>query len=277
MGDLDSNQTVVSDMKAYEKATDKEIDDLNKEIQNETQYLSRNPHLSPSASSEMRAAIQGQLLKIREIMKQRDDLSKAQAQKAKQWGQQYAGIAPYNSGSSAPDSGTASSVGTAASPVRAAHHDVLASYNPGVVTNAAKIPVSFSDLRSQRLQQRQGRVHRLCQPSPYPDGVTNPTARQNWMNGLLTAAQRESSYNPAAINLSDSNAAAGDPSRGLMQTIPSTFAAYHEPGTSTNIYNPVANIAAAMNYVMSRYGVLPNGSNLGSVPQFNPNDAPQGY
>jgi SLT domain-containing protein len=46
----------------------------------------------------------------------------------------------------------------------------------------------------------------------------------------------------------NSNAAMGDPSRGLMQTIMTTFRAYHWPGTSWDIYNPLANIAAAINY-----------------------------
>lgn len=60
--------------------------------------------------------------------------------------------------------------------------------------------------------------------------------------------------NPMAINLTDSNAAAGDPSRGLMQVIGSTFAAYHWPGTSNNIYDALANIAAALNYAAHVYG-----------------------
>jgi Transglycosylase SLT domain len=116
-------------------------------------------------------------------------------------------------------------------------------------------------------------------------GIANPAARNSWASGLLVAMSRESNYNPLAVNGWDSNAhgpqvADGYPSgssRGLMQTIPTTFAANHQPGTSTNIYNPVANICAAMNYVMNRYGVSRNGSNLGTVGQFNPNDAPGGY
>ena len=54
--------------------------------------------------------------------------------------------------------------------------------------------------------------------------------------------------------------------------------AYHQPGTSTSIYEPVANIAASMNYVMDRYGVSPDGSNLAArVAQANPNAAGGGY
>lgn len=80
----------------------------------------------------------------------------------------------------------------------------------------------------------------------------------SWLNDLETIARYESGFNPNAINLSDSNAAAGDPSRGLMQTIMSTFIGYHQAGTSNNIYDPVANIAAAINYIKARYGTVFN-------------------
>ena len=83
---------------------------------------------------------------------------------------------------------------------------------------------------------------------------------------VLYQMQTESGGNPNAINLWDSNAKAGDPSRGLMQTIGSTFAAYHVPGTSNNIYDPLANIAAAINYARSRYGptLMSGGMGMGS-------------
>lgn len=80
----------------------------------------------------------------------------------------------------------------------------------------------------------------------------------SWLSDLETIAKYESGFNPNAINLSDSNAAAGDPSRGLMQTIMATFTAYHQAGTSNNIYDPVANIAAAINYIRARYGTVFN-------------------
>jgi SLT domain-containing protein len=116
-------------------------------------------------------------------------------------------------------------------------------------------------------------------------GITNPTARQNWINGYLVAANRESSFQAAAVNKTDGNAvgatqsdgAPAGSSRGFLQDTPEVFAEYHEPGTSDDIYDPVANIAASMNYVMARYGVNQDGSNLGNVAQFNPNDAPHGY
>ena len=71
---------------------------------------------------------------------------------------------------------------------------------------------------------------------------------QSLAHYVLYQMQTESGGNPNAINLTDINAQHGDPSRGLMQTIGATFAAYHWPGTSWNIYDPLANIAAAINY-----------------------------
>jgi SLT domain-containing protein len=83
---------------------------------------------------------------------------------------------------------------------------------------------------------------------------------------VLFQMQTESGGNPNAINLGDINARMGDPSRGLMQTIGSTFAAYHWPGTSWNIFNPFANIAAALNYARHVYGpsLMSGGMGIGS-------------
>jgi hypothetical protein len=77
-------------------------------------------------------------------------------------------------------------------------------------------------------------------------------------NGIYRNIMRESSGNPNAINLWDSNAAKGIPSKGLLQTIDPTFNAYHVSGTSWNVYNPVANIAAACNYAYHVYGGMDN-------------------
>lgn len=76
----------------------------------------------------------------------------------------------------------------------------------------------------------------------------------SWDADMLRLIARESGGNVHAINLTDSNAKAGDPSRGLTQTIGATFRAYHQPGTSNDIYDPVANIAASINYIKGRYG-----------------------
>lgn len=77
-------------------------------------------------------------------------------------------------------------------------------------------------------------------------------------NGIHRNIIRESSGNPNAINLWDSNAAKGIPSKGLLQVIDPTFNAYHVAGTSFNIYDPVANITAACNYAAARYGSIDN-------------------
>lgn len=74
---------------------------------------------------------------------------------------------------------------------------------------------------------------------------------------LATIVQHESSGNPAAINNWDSNAKAGHPSKGLMQTIDSTFSKYAMAGHK-DIWNPVDNAIAAINYAVSRYGSLGN-------------------
>ncbi|MER6078727.1 transglycosylase SLT domain-containing protein [Streptomyces sp. NPDC001833] len=77
-------------------------------------------------------------------------------------------------------------------------------------------------------------------------------------NGIYRNLMRESSGNPRAINLWDSNAAKGIPSKGLLQVIDPTFKAYHVDGTSFDIYDPVANITAACNYAAARYGSIDN-------------------
>ncbi|MEK0099315.1 transglycosylase SLT domain-containing protein [Streptomyces sp. A475] len=76
--------------------------------------------------------------------------------------------------------------------------------------------------------------------------------------GLHRNILRESSGNPQAINNWDINAINGIPSKGLLQVIPPTFTAYHVPGTSWNIYDPVANITAAANYAADKYGSMDN-------------------
>lgn len=71
--------------------------------------------------------------------------------------------------------------------------------------------------------------------------------------GLIRAAKAESGGNPKAVNNWDINAKLGHPSKGLMQTIDSTFNAYKVKGHG-NIWNPVDNMAAAIMYMIGRYG-----------------------
>jgi hypothetical protein len=74
---------------------------------------------------------------------------------------------------------------------------------------------------------------------------------------LEIVAQHESGGDPTAVNNWDSNAKAGHPSKGLMQTIDGTFNTYKLPGHE-DIYNPVDNAVAAIRYAIKRYGSLSN-------------------
>lgn len=73
--------------------------------------------------------------------------------------------------------------------------------------------------------------------------------------GVLSLISHESGGNPNAINLWDSNAAAGHPSQGLMQTIPATFEAYRSRALPDSITDPMANIYAGMHYALANYGL----------------------
>ena len=75
-----------------------------------------------------------------------------------------------------------------------------------------------------------------------------------YANGVLALINSESGGNPNAINLTDSNAVAGHPSRGLMQTIPTTFEAYRGYGLPDNIVDPLANVYAGIHYALKNYG-----------------------
>ncbi|QCX82878.1 hypothetical protein C9F11_46650 (plasmid) [Streptomyces sp. YIM 121038] len=118
---------------------------------------------------------------------------------------------------------------------------------------------------------------------------------EHWLPGMLTIASRETAYNSPhwQINTNDSNARntpelfggkdAPDGhkamcSRGMIQAIPQTFARYHQGGTSMKIYDPVASTAAGINYIIDRYGVHRDASNLtAKVQQADPNRPPKGY
>lgn len=74
------------------------------------------------------------------------------------------------------------------------------------------------------------------------------------IDAVLEAIRQESSGNPSTVNNWDSNAKAGTPSKGLMQVIQPTFDAYAGPYKSLGLFNPFANIYAAVKYAMDRYG-----------------------
>lgn len=73
-----------------------------------------------------------------------------------------------------------------------------------------------------------------------------------------TVIKYESSGDPNAVNLWDSNAQAGHPSKGLVQVIQPTFDYYRSPSLPANLYDPAANIYAGMHYAISTYGSIHN-------------------
>ena len=77
-----------------------------------------------------------------------------------------------------------------------------------------------------------------------------------YLPGILAQIQQESSGNPYAVNMWDSNAARGTPSKGLLQVILPTYRAYAKPGFRSSHYQtvPYTNIWAALNYAIDRYG-----------------------
>jgi len=81
---------------------------------------------------------------------------------------------------------------------------------------------------------------------------------------LQALIMHESGGNPNAINLTDSNAQAGHPSQGLMQTIPSTFARWKLPGFD-GITNPISNIIAGIRYIKGTYGSVANTPGIKSL------------
>ncbi|OJT54797.1 transglycosylase [Bacillus altitudinis] len=91
----------------------------------------------------------------------------------------------------------------------------------------------------------------------------------SWLPGLMTIAQHESNGNPKAINLWDSNAKKGTPSKGLMQTIGPTFQSNKGKGMN-DIWNPIHNAVAAINYIKGRYGTVFNTPGLRSMRRGGP-------
>ncbi|SCK37166.1 SLT domain-containing protein [Streptomyces sp. WMMB 714] len=74
------------------------------------------------------------------------------------------------------------------------------------------------------------------------------------LSNVLKAIQKESGGNPNAVNNWDINARNGNPSKGLLQVIRTTFNAYAGKYKSKGQLDPYANIYAAVRYARSRYG-----------------------
>lgn len=139
---------------------------------------------------------------------------------------------------------------------------------------------------AQDVETQEAAPSPAAQPVSYPDNLDGWIAEaidimqangvpvsESDAGAIKTIALKESSGNPNAINLWDSNAAAGIPSKGLMQTIDPTFNAYMLPGHG-DIYNPVDNIIAGVRYTISRYGGFSGHPGLASMAS---GGAYQGY
>ncbi|GGW89473.1 transglycosylase SLT domain-containing protein [Streptomyces noursei] len=104
---------------------------------------------------------------------------------------------------------------------------------------------AFDNPPGQGVQRWTPTVQRVLRELGIPLGYTDL---------ILHRIEVESGGNPNAINNWDSNAKAGYPSQGLMQTIPQTFAAYAGPYKGLGITNGLASIYAGLNYAVHRYG-----------------------
>jgi hypothetical protein len=85
------------------------------------------------------------------------------------------------------------------------------------------------------------------------EAIARTGAPSSWAPSLRAIAQHESSLNPAAANVAASGGHPAATPLGLMQMLPSTFAAHAQPG-HTDILDPVDNLSAAIDYIKDRYG-----------------------
>jgi SLT domain-containing protein len=143
-------------------------------------------------------------------------------------------------------------------------------YLPPMASDQASDLVS---MQSYHLVRETGMALKNIFDSPAYTGAMAGAGVQRWASVVLQALalvgqpasllqtvlrrmNQESGGNPRAINLWDSNAKRGTPSKGLMQTIDPTFNAYAGELRGRGVWDPLANIYASMRYAMSRYGSL---------------------
>ena len=153
----------------------------------------------------------------------------------------------------------------------------------GKLSNKGALSTSEVDLRPiQNTKLSRDEYLRVIDKALENNGITSPEAKAKWVPMLEARLLQESGGQVAAVNKWDSNAvgeiqvdgAPAQSSRGLVQTIPSTFAANHVAGTSTNIYDPEANVSAGIRYMMNRYNISADGS---GVDTFHAAYANRGY
>jgi len=85
------------------------------------------------------------------------------------------------------------------------------------------------------------------------EAIARTGVPSSWAPALRAIAQHESSLNPDAANVAASGGNPAGTPLGLMQMLPSTFAAHAQPG-HTDILDPVDNLSAAIDYIKDRYG-----------------------
>ena len=131
-----------------------------------------------------------------------------------------------------------------------------------LVEKAGRLAAQLADLHAQeqRDQADRARTAALIQAGGLDGWIAQALnimgLPQNLAPGVKRIIMNESGGNPNAVNRWDTNAQRGTPSRGLMQTIPSTFRSYVHPELAGRpINDPVANITAGVRYMVDRYGV----------------------
>lgn len=181
--------------------------------------------------------------------------------------------------------------GPMASPMAAPMSAPMGAMMPGLASqllNPTPNTTTPTDPPGDRYRRRStpGSVDAAIEAALDALGITDPAARARWHTGYDALIARESAGNPHAVNRTDSNArgpiqADGAPagsSRGLTQLTPENFERYRLPGLPNDIYDPVANIAASMRYVMDRHHVDPSALNLtANVQQANRHLPAKGY
>lgn len=143
----------------------------------------------------------------------------------------------------------------------------------------------MADLSAVKFEQYEGggNIHLWIEGGCRAAGVPD---NDYWKNGMMVLCERESSFRPNAVNDWDRNATGPiisdhhrlNCSRGVAQCIPDVFSHYHAEGTSWNIYDPIANIAASIKYIVTRYHVSVDGHDLSKkVRQADSSRGRRGY
>ncbi|KIA62652.1 transglycosylase SLT domain-containing protein [Nocardia vulneris] len=135
------------------------------------------------------------------------------------------------------------------------------SYSGGPSSSAPTGPMPSGDVAKWIAEAKQ----KLIEMGYKPEDIDE--------RAIALIIQHESSGNPYAENRTDINWINGHPSKGLMQTIDSTFNAYKAPGHG-DIWNPVDNIIAGVRYSIDTYGSV---TNVPGVVAVNSGSAYRGY